>query len=207
MLSPVRIGIVEMRMSSSCRPSWIFVRPSCGNRLSAMLSPPSSLMRDAMAGNCESGVLMISVRTPSTRHRTATFSSPGSMWMSDAPSSIARVKMSFTSRTIRASPAIERSVFSSSSSITSFSSSRLWSLLESRSRKVRRTKRNFAPVFQVRRTRNVSCSRSYGSTTRNVIASASHSAGRQPFALKKSYGASGNGSGVRNSSSSTGSVP
>ncbi|MPN06408.1 hypothetical protein SDC9_153664 [bioreactor metagenome] len=160
MLSPLITGIVLMRMSISRRPIRKLVRPSCGRRLSAMFSSPISLMREAMAGNCDRGALMISVRTPSTRQRTATLSSPGSMWMSEAPSSIARVKMSLTRRTIRASPAIERSIFSSSTSISSSSSPALWSLPVSRSRKARRTNRKRIPVFQVRRTKKDNCSRS-----------------------------------------------
>ena len=154
-LSPVKMGMVEIRISSDILPRVTLVRPSCGRRLSAMLRPPSSLIREAMAGNWFKGQLKISVSTPSTRQRTETASSPGSMWISLAPSSSERVKISLTRRTIRASPAMERRVFSSSAALFSSSSSspRLWSLLSMRSRNGRRTKRTASSLFHERETR------------------------------------------------------
>ncbi len=69
------------------------------------------------------GCVVISCNTPSTRYRTRTESSVGSMWMSDARSCTAPLITVFTNRTIGASSTISRNTDSSpeSSSPTSWS--------------------------------------------------------------------------------------
>ncbi len=61
-------------------------RPSWGTRFSAMLRSLMIFTREITALTIRFGTWAASRRTPSTRKRTRISSSPGSKWMSEAPS-------------------------------------------------------------------------------------------------------------------------
>ena len=60
------------------------MRPSCGRRFSAMSSLDMTLMRETTSGATARLVCSTSRSTPSTRKRTTSRFSNGSMWMSEA---------------------------------------------------------------------------------------------------------------------------
>ena len=65
-------------------------------------------MREATAGKRSTGCVSRVCSTPSTRIRTANWSSLGSTWMSDAPRSTAWESRLFTNSMMGASSAISR---------------------------------------------------------------------------------------------------
>ena len=103
--SPSTVGRVATRMSSM-RPAAAALsemRPSCGFRRSAMSSFASTFRRVVTPGVIRFGIRCISWSTPSMRKRTASASSCGSKWTSEAPSSAAWKMTELTSRTSGAS--------------------------------------------------------------------------------------------------------
>ena len=84
--SPPAEGIVLMRRSSF-RPLTVQrMRPSWGMRRSEMSRFAMIFRREVMAAAMRAGGCIISKSTPSMRKRTLSVRSPGSMWMSLAPS-------------------------------------------------------------------------------------------------------------------------
>ena len=65
--SPLAVGTVESRMSTSLPASLMRMRPSWGSRFSAMLSPPMILMRLEMEAWKRLGARITSRSTPSIR--------------------------------------------------------------------------------------------------------------------------------------------
>ena len=125
--SPSTVGSVATRMSSM-RPAAAALsemRPSCGFRRSAMSSFASTFRRVVTPGVIRFGIRCISWSTPSMRKRTASASSCGSKWTSEAPSSAAWKMTELTSRTSGASetPSSTSRSSASSSSVTRSSSS------------------------------------------------------------------------------------
>ena len=85
-LSPCVPGSVETRRSI-VRPSVrTWMRPSCGSRRSAMSRSAMIFTRLATAGPTCAGSGFFATSTPSTRNRTRSWPSEGSMWRSLAPS-------------------------------------------------------------------------------------------------------------------------
>jgi hypothetical protein len=78
------------------------MRPSCGRRFSAMSSFDMTLMRDTTSAATARRDCSTSRSTPSTRNRTTSRFSNGSMWMSDALSLTACVRIALISLMIGA---------------------------------------------------------------------------------------------------------
>ncbi len=96
--SPWMVGRVEIRRS---RVSWRTVtlaRPSWGISFWAMSIRAMIFRREITELWSSRGTGMMARRAPSMRMRMVMLSSPGSMWMSEAPSVQARSMMEFTSR-------------------------------------------------------------------------------------------------------------
>ena len=105
--SPNCVGTTETRYSFWAPPTVALMRPSCGNRRSAMSRFAITLMRETTAAwnlTRPSGTA-ISTSMPSMRKRTRIRCSRGSTWISVAPSYCARISNSFTTETIEASSA------------------------------------------------------------------------------------------------------
>ncbi len=99
--SPSTVGSVATLMSS-VRPTAdaeSVIRPSCGLRRSAMSSFASTFRRVVTPAAIFFGIRCTSRRTPSTRKRTASASSCGSKWTSEAFSSAAWKMSALTRRT------------------------------------------------------------------------------------------------------------
>ncbi len=103
MRSPVAVGTVATRMSTSLPAILRRMRPSCGSRFSAMLRPAMILMRATIEAWNFLGARLASRSAPSTRYRTITSRSPGSTWMSDARSLTAWNMSELTQRMMGAS--------------------------------------------------------------------------------------------------------
>ncbi len=114
--SPYTVGSVAIRRSSCLPPTRIDMRPSCGIRFSAMFMSAMTFSRLMRPPWMFFGECMTSCRTPSTRKRTRTSFSIGSMWTSDARSPTACVMIAWTSLTIGASSTAASRLSSSPSS-------------------------------------------------------------------------------------------
>ncbi len=77
--SPQTVGSVATRRSSALPPTFMLNRPSCGTRFSAMLRSAMTLMRLMKPFWMFFGECITSWSTPSTRNRTRTSFSLGSM--------------------------------------------------------------------------------------------------------------------------------
>ncbi len=84
--SPRVVGSVLMRKSTFRFRTMARMRPSCGRRRSEMSRFAMIFRRDTRAGCIVCGGDMTSKRTPSMRYRIRIFFSPGSIWISLAPS-------------------------------------------------------------------------------------------------------------------------
>ena len=80
--SPNTVGKTETRMSTSLPSMVVSIRPSWGIRRSAMSRPLMILIRVAMAEWALAFNCMFSTKVPSTRKRTRTTFSKGSIWIS-----------------------------------------------------------------------------------------------------------------------------
>ena len=94
--SPKRPGSVLTRKSTTCWRKLRRIRPSWGNRRSAMSRSAMILKREVTAGTRFFGRLSIVRKTPSWRKRTSIPSCWGSTWISLAPPLMASAKMRFT---------------------------------------------------------------------------------------------------------------
>ena len=94
----------------------MLMRPSCGTRFSAMFMSAMTLRRLISPPWMFFGECMTSCSTPSTRNRTRTSLSVGSMCTSEARSPTAWVMIAWTSLTIGASSTAASSCSSSVSS-------------------------------------------------------------------------------------------
>ncbi len=90
MRSPLAVGMVETRTSTTLPAIFLVMRPSCGRRFSAMFSPASIFTRATMLERFPLWASLRCTSRPSMRKRTTTLSSVGSMWMSEARSFTAR---------------------------------------------------------------------------------------------------------------------
>ena len=95
-LSPYMVGIVDTRKSSSLPSICTLMRPSWGNRRSAIFSLAMILIREVTAAVDFTLGASISCKTPSTRSLTFKACSKGSICMSDALVSIARCIIKLT---------------------------------------------------------------------------------------------------------------
>ncbi|OQA09191.1 MAG: hypothetical protein BWY66_00669 [bacterium ADurb.Bin374] len=100
--SPQTHGTSETRRSTLRSARWSLMRPSCGQRVSAMSRFAMTLMRLTTPAWAAFVGFICSFITPSLRNRTRSSSSNGSMWMSDAPVWTACVMIRFTSLMIGA---------------------------------------------------------------------------------------------------------
>ena len=107
--SPYSVGRVATLTSMSRPSALIWMRPSCGNRRSAMSSLAISLRRETTAASKLRGGALRSSNTPSMRTRTRNTPSNGSRWMSLADSSSASAIRALTYRITGASDAMSRS--------------------------------------------------------------------------------------------------
>ena len=98
------------------------MRPSCGERFSAMSSSAMILMREISPEIRWRGTVVESNTTPSTRKRTRMSWSLGSKWTSDTPRRTASAITACTSFTIGASSADSRSSITSASYVSSSTS-------------------------------------------------------------------------------------
>ncbi len=115
--SPWPAGIVDTRTSTGRPAIRRPIRPSCGSRRSAMSSLAMTLIRDTTGCATAFCGASTSRSTPSTRKRTTSRDSNGSMWMSEAFSLTASVSSALISRMIGASSSdSSRSVGSGSAS-------------------------------------------------------------------------------------------
>ena len=101
--SPWTVGSVASRRSRLRLLTRSDTRPSCGMRFSAMFRSPMTLRRLISPFWMLLGECMTSWSTPSTRNRTRTSFSVGSMCTSEARSAAACVMIAWTSLTIGAS--------------------------------------------------------------------------------------------------------
>ncbi len=121
-LSPKMVGRQETRRSISLPPMVSFILPSWGSLLSAILRSAMILSREIIAAWRCFGGGAISYNTPSTRYLTFKVSSKGSIWMSDARSFMACMRIRLTSFMMGASEAILLRSAISSSGISSLTS-------------------------------------------------------------------------------------
>ena len=131
-LSPWIIGMTESRISISRPCTRSLIRPSCGNRFSAMLRWAIILRREMMAAwkRLISGGIAWVCKIPSMRYRTTIPADCDSMCTSLARVSMASTKSSFTNRTTDASWACSPSSLPSASIFSSNSISASSSDLE-----------------------------------------------------------------------------
>ena len=83
--SPRTTGRVATRRSTKWPSTDRPIRPSCGERFSAMSSSAMILIRDTRPDVRWRGTVVESNTTPSTRKRTRMSVARGSKWMSEAP--------------------------------------------------------------------------------------------------------------------------
>ena len=76
--SPCTPGSADTRISISCPPTRVDIRPSCGSLRSAISIPEISFSRDATASNRSRGSCRRRCKTPSIRKRTAKILASGS---------------------------------------------------------------------------------------------------------------------------------